>query len=264
MMRSLRFFGRTVTSVGRGFLGSVTLGSVVLLAQSVLADEAPRGWQASNIEFVGFSGLGGHSAAFKLSIKQANGRWYLYMGHSFEPGWSILDVTDPKNPKYVKFIPGPQGTITSQITLHENLMLTGLGPDESGASGSNTKAAEAAVLLWDISDPVNPKEISGWKGGPREARIEIPIRAANMRISQPTCRAIGDGYWSSSTSAIPRARKRPAVGGCQGKRKEKRQLEKCLRDFTGRLISAQMGKWPLWAMPLRSSISISATWSIPS
>jgi len=167
MMRSFRVFGRKVTSLSRGFLGSAVLGAVALLAQPALSDEAPRGWQASNIEFVGFSGLGGHSAAFKLSIKQANDRWYLYMGHSFEPGWSILDVTDPKNPKYVKFIAGPQGTITSQITLHDNLMLTGLGPDEAGASGGNTKAAEAAVLLWDISDPVNPKQISGWKGGPR-------------------------------------------------------------------------------------------------
>src|SRR4029077_2915719 len=160
MMHSLLFFGRGVTSVIRAVLA----GLVVFFAQQVLADEAPRGWQASNMEFVGFSGLGGHSAAFKLSIKQSNGRWYLYMGHSFEPGWSILDVTDPKNPKYAKFIPGPQGTVTSQITLHDNLMLTGLGPDEAGVGG-NTKAAEAAVLLWDISDPVNPKQISGWKGG---------------------------------------------------------------------------------------------------
>ena len=26
-------------------------------------------------------------------------------GHSFDQGWSIVDVTDPKNPRYVKFIP---------------------------------------------------------------------------------------------------------------------------------------------------------------
>src|SRR5215470_8936284 len=167
-MRLYIFFSRTVSSMRRGFLGGVALSLVVTLTQLVLADEAPRGWQASNMELLGFSGLGGHSAAFKLSIKQANGRWYLYMGHSFEPGWSILDVTDPKNPKYAKFIPGPPGTVTSQITLHDNLMLTGLGPDESAASsGADTKAAETAVLLWDISDPINPRQISGWKGGPR-------------------------------------------------------------------------------------------------
>ena len=168
MMRSLGYTGRTSASVGRPFLSAVVLVFGIILVRLAVADEIPPGWQTSNMELVGFSGLGGHSAAFKLSIKQANGRWYLYMGHSFEPGWSILDVTDPKDPKYVKFIPGPQGTITSQITLHDNLMLTGLGPDEGGASGgSATKAAEAAVLLWDISDPANPKQISGWKGGPR-------------------------------------------------------------------------------------------------
>lgn len=168
MTRALGFLRRAAKPLSRSFLGGVALGSALLLAQPVRADSAPPGWQASNMELVGFSGLAGHSAAFKLSVKQVDGRWYLYMGHSFESGWSILDVTNPKNPTYVKFIPGPQGTVTSQITLHDNLMLTGLGPDEAGASGGgSTKAAEAAVLLWDISDPANPKQVSGWKGGPR-------------------------------------------------------------------------------------------------
>jgi len=167
-MNAFRHLRRTFISPRNDFAGIVVLAAAIFLSQSASADDPPPGWRASNMELVGFSGLGGHSAAFKLSIKQANGRWYLYMGHSFEPGWSILDVTDPKNPKYVKFIPGPRGTITSQITLHDDLMLTGLGPDEDAAqSGASTQAAETAVLLWDISDPSNPKQISGWKGGTR-------------------------------------------------------------------------------------------------
>src|SRR5215471_19789689 len=129
-MDALRFWRQTFDSRWSDFFGILGLAVMISLSQAASADEAPRGWQASNMELIGFSGLGGHSAAFKLSIKQANGRWYLFMGHSFEPGWSILDVTDPKNPKYVKFLPGPKGTITSQITLHDNLLLTGLGPDE--------------------------------------------------------------------------------------------------------------------------------------
>ena len=147
-------------------IGFTALALLVAIALPVAADPLPSGWQASNMELVGFSGLGGHSAAFKLSIKQANGRWYLFTGHSFEPGWSIIDVTDPKDPKYVKFMPGPKGTLTSQITLHDNLMLTGLGPAE-GTEADSTPAADNAVLLWDISDPVNPKQLSGWKAGTR-------------------------------------------------------------------------------------------------
>lgn len=159
-------------STAKGFLASGALSFALLISQQLLADPPPAGWEANKMELVGFSGLGGHSAAFKLSIKQANGRWYLYTGHSFESGWSILDVTDPKNPKYVKFIPGPEGTLTSQITLHDNLMMTGIAPNRE--AGREPKS-EAALLLWDISDPVNPKQISEWKGG----------RAGSHRNSYP-------------------------------------------------------------------------------
>ena len=134
--------------------------SFCLLARPASADPIPKGWQAQALRPVGFAGLEGRYGAFKLAIKKAdNGHWYLYMGHSFNHGWSILDVTDPGKPRYVRFIPGPEGWITSQMTLHDNLMITALN------SFTPRKDAGAAVYLWDISDPENPKKVSEWKGG---------------------------------------------------------------------------------------------------
>ena len=70
-----------------------------------LADPSRRRTGA-DVKQVGFSALGGRYGAFKIAIKHAaNDKWYLYTGHSFNQGWSILDVTDPTNPRYVKFIP---------------------------------------------------------------------------------------------------------------------------------------------------------------
>ena len=137
--------------------------AAAITATQVRADAIPPGWTAENVEPIGFSGLGGHYGAFKTSIKHAaNGKWYLYMGHSFDHGWSILDVTDTANPRYVKFIPyeKPQkGLITSQITVHDNLMITALN--------SFTPLPEPfpSILLWDISDPENPKRVGEWTGG---------------------------------------------------------------------------------------------------
>jgi hypothetical protein len=153
----------------RGLLRSPIAGGSIaalaaMLAASCLpsgisaarADAIPPGWQASNLDLVGFSGLDGRPGAFKLAIRHAGDHWYLYMGHSFDHGWSILDVTDPKDPKYVKFIPGPADVITAQLTLHDNIMITAL---------DGKSKTDPALLIWDITDPINPKQIGQWKGG---------------------------------------------------------------------------------------------------
>jgi hypothetical protein len=129
------------------------------------ADPIPPGWQASNMEPVGYSGLEGRGGAFKLAIRHVGDRWYLYMGHLWNYGWSILDVTDPRDPKYVKFIPGPANTWTIQMTLHDNIMVTALQKESKDWGGDPDKPFDEGVLIWDISDPVNPRQLSHWKTG---------------------------------------------------------------------------------------------------
>ncbi len=154
-------FSKRIT---RNILRVTALALAIFLGHgAALADQMPSGWQAENMQPIGFSGLDGHPGAFKLAIKQVNGHWYLYMGHSFNEGWSILDVTNPRDPKYVKFIPfhGPKNVLTSQVSLHGNILVT--------AVNSATKRPDmgAAALFWDISDPTNPKQISQWVAGQR-------------------------------------------------------------------------------------------------
>jgi hypothetical protein len=142
---------------------SVLAAGLLLAPHSALADPFPPGAQAQNVKQIGFSSLGGRFGAFKIAIKHtANDKWYLYTGHSFNQGWSIVDVTDPANPRYVKFIPyetDDKSIITSQVTLHDDLMITSLN------SFTPQKNPLPAVLLWDISDPENPKQVGSWMGG---------------------------------------------------------------------------------------------------
>src|SRR5580765_8377497 len=103
---------------------SAAIALVSAVAQTgVRAEQIPSGWQASNMRPVGYSNLDGRGGAFKIAIRQVNGRWYLYLGHLWNHGWSIVDVTDAANPKYLKFVPGPENTWTIQMELHDNLML---------------------------------------------------------------------------------------------------------------------------------------------
>jgi len=138
---------------------AAALGMAALASANALADPIPPGGQGDRLKVIGFSGLGGHYGAFKMALNHpANGRWYLYMGHSFDLGWSILDVTNPQDPKYIKFIAfdGPKDWITSQVTVHDNLMITSL--DRRNAPGPD-------MIFWDVSDPINPKEIARWGSG---------------------------------------------------------------------------------------------------
>jgi hypothetical protein len=141
-------------------------GSATLGGRSVAhADQIPAGWEASNMHPIGYSDLDGRGGAFKMAIKQTNGHWYLYLGHLWNNGWSIVDVTDPAKPTVAKFIPGPKNTRTAQIVLDGDIMLTGLEMPNSGSNMDPNAPFEEGVLVWDISDPLNPKLLSHWKSG---------------------------------------------------------------------------------------------------
>src|SRR5690349_4839953 len=112
------------------FGSAVPCCMLALVSFQAMADPIPPGWQASGLEVVGFTGLNGKPGAFKLAVKHArNDHWYLYAGHSFDQGWSIIDVTDAKAPRYVKFVPyetPEKNVLTAQVTLHDDILITAI------------------------------------------------------------------------------------------------------------------------------------------
>ena len=95
------------------------------LPRGVFADPIPSGGVGQNVSVVGYSNLDDRPG-FKMSIVESNGRWYLYMGHLWHFGWSIVDVTDPSSPKVAKFISGPANTWTIQMEISGNTVITAL------------------------------------------------------------------------------------------------------------------------------------------
>src|SRR5688500_19833902 len=95
---------------------TILLG-VVLAAQRQAGTGGEEGADSSNMQLVGYNDLQGRSA-YQPEIKRQGDRWIAYVGHHGgtainpmtgreEPhGTSIVDVTDPKNPKYLAHIPG--------------------------------------------------------------------------------------------------------------------------------------------------------------
>ncbi len=128
------------------------------------ADPIPKGWTAENMEVLGYTIMNGHPA-FKISMTSANGRYYLIAGHYNIPGWSVIDVTNPRDPKVVSFIPGPPNTSTSQVDVADGILVAALGkPNGSKADAGldGSKPYEAGVMLVDVKDPLHPRELGRW------------------------------------------------------------------------------------------------------
>lgn len=117
-----------------------------------------------NVEALGYCDFDG-KPAFKLAVQEVKGRWYLYVAHLWHPGWSIVDVTDPSNPKELKTIPGPANTWTIQVQVADGKMITAFERMPPPWGGDASRPSEESMLIWDVSDPVNPVVLSQYSVG---------------------------------------------------------------------------------------------------
>src|SRR5262245_52931357 len=120
-MRTLVVCGVSVLAL----CGVATLTLAQQLQQSPYAPKVGDPPEVSNMRLVGYSDLQARSSYQPTIHKQGN-RYIAYVGHHggtaeqpkvFNPltraeefnGTSIIDVTDPANPKYLKHLPGAAG-----------------------------------------------------------------------------------------------------------------------------------------------------------
>jgi hypothetical protein len=129
----------------------------------------PIGGMSRNVEFLAYHNLGGKKhAGYQMALQQAGGRIYLYCAHWAINGISVLDVTDPKFPKLLRFVPEPsgnQGIAMVKLQVRDGLGITNMqmrkfdqffGPQPAGTK------FEEGLLIWDFKDPTNPRVISRW------------------------------------------------------------------------------------------------------
>ena len=125
----------------------------------------PPGAAVQNVRVVGYSDLDGRAGAFKMSIIERSGRWYLYLGHLWHRGWTILDVTDPAKPTVANFLPGPDNTSTGQVDIADGTLITALERKQPDWGGDASRPFDEGVIIWDLVDPVNPKRLGQFKTG---------------------------------------------------------------------------------------------------
>ncbi len=107
----------------------------------------------------------GNRPGFKMALHKAGERWFFYVAHLWQPGWSVVDVSDPRQPRYVRFIEGPANTWTLQVQIAEGRMITALEKIPEGWGGEPGEPNDEGFLIWDLADPEAPRRLGQYRTG---------------------------------------------------------------------------------------------------
>ena len=128
--------------------------------------------EARDMELVGYDDLQGRSAYQPLVHRQGD-RWIAYIGHhggrsrnplsgAEEPnGTSILDVTDPRSPRYLAHVPGEPGKDEAG-----GAQMVRVCNGSELPKGDKSKVyllrnyGDTAHEIWDVTDPAKPARLS--------------------------------------------------------------------------------------------------------
>jgi len=92
--------------------------------------------------------------------RKVNGKYYLYVQHSKDQGISILDISQPDQPKAVALIPWPDPAASSRMNVTGNLAIIA----ENGSLPARRTASEDDLVLWDLSNPAAPRVVQKFSG----------------------------------------------------------------------------------------------------
>jgi hypothetical protein len=165
-------------------LALVALVALFTVAMPYARALPPRQPLLHGFHLVGYHDLGGRPG-FKMAMQVVDNRWYLYVAHMWQPGWTILDVTDPAQPAAIAFIEGPPNTMTLQIQVADGRMVTGhekpltdliadipwqgkawiLWDAITTLKYAPWRTSREGIWIWDVADPEHPRRIGEWATG---------------------------------------------------------------------------------------------------
>ena len=162
---------------------ALSLGVVIVSAQTAIApSSAQKQPRKSNMDLVGWNDLQARSA-YQPVIQKQGERWIAYVGHhggeamnpqtgKMEPnGTSIVDVTDPKKPKYLVHLPGEPKDRAGEFGGASMVRICSgndLPHGEKGKYYMLRDFGNSAHEMWDVSDPAQPNRMNVVVAGLRD------------------------------------------------------------------------------------------------
>src|SRR5438105_6820317 len=149
----------------------IRIAAFAFLSLFVSSASAQHGASASNMTLLGHDDLQGRSA-YQPTVHEQNDRWIAYVGHhggrgmnpltgrDEDSGTSIIDVTDPRRPRYLAHIPGEPGEAESGGA---QMVRVCSGKDLPKADKSKfyllRTFGNLAHEVWDVTTPEKPARI---------------------------------------------------------------------------------------------------------
>jgi hypothetical protein len=109
------------------------------------------------VAHISFSGLSDVDMAMQ---KKANDKYYLYVQHSKDQGISIVDFSNPAQPKAVRVIPWPDPVASGRMSLTGDLAIIA----ENAGQPMHSSASDDDLVLWDLSNPAAPQVVQKFSG----------------------------------------------------------------------------------------------------
>jgi hypothetical protein len=139
-------------------LAILTIALVVTVSSASGKDHKPKGSVAASqvVAHISFSGL---SAVDMAMQKKVSDKYYLYVQHSKDQGISIIDISNPAQPKAVGIIPWPDPAVSSRMNVTGDLAIIA----ETEVLPTR-KPSNDDLVLWDLSNPAAPRVVQKFSG----------------------------------------------------------------------------------------------------
>lgn len=120
--------------------------------------ENARSKEKENMRLLDQNTLGGQGNGGEgMAVKEQDGNYTLYIGHSSSEGpvgLSVLDITDPKNTELVTQIDLPEGPVRwNNLDIASDHLYIASEPDEPDQPDSG-------IFVFDISTPTDPQQVA--------------------------------------------------------------------------------------------------------
>ena len=136
----------------------LTIVLVVTVSSASAKEHKPKGPGAGS-QVVAHISSAGLSAVDMAMQKKVNDKYYLYVQHSKDQGISIIDISNPAQPKAVGVIPWPDPAVSSRMNLTGDLAIIAESEVPPTRNPSNDD-----LVLWDLSNPAAPRVVQKFDG----------------------------------------------------------------------------------------------------